>query len=180
MEAAPTLTPVFTTLSCGRECGSQRVTFLHRGSLRMADLQPLLARLGMAHQLPGLMKVVGLVLGGRFDLPERSVLVGLCRTPEGPELKMELLLGRLPDLPPDFLNLLALNLAERPRELRQLHRWVNAFATPQAEEVGEFSVLSIRVTPQSSARVSVYLRPAEFEVAPPRKNGSAHAYTRRF
>jgi hypothetical protein len=164
VETMPALTPVFTTISCGRECGSQRVTFLHRGPLRLGDLQPLLVRLGMGHQLPGLMQLVGLTLGGRFDLPERSVLLGLCRTPEGPELKLELLLGRLFDLPSDFLNLLGLGLSERPRELRALSRWLHAFTPSDGEWPGDFSVMSIRTTPKSPARVSLYLRPVELEL----------------
>ena len=37
---------------------------------RLRRLAPLMQRLGLGHQLPGLMQVVGLVLGGRFELPE--------------------------------------------------------------------------------------------------------------
>jgi hypothetical protein len=170
-EVMPALVPIFTTIRCGRNDGSQRVTFQHRGPLRVASLGPMLERLGLAHQLAGFMQVVGLALGGRFDLPEHSVLLGLRETAEGPEVKLEVLLGTLPDLPRNFLDLLALGLSERPRQLRALGRWLWAF-TPDAlsqrqsdlAPPGDFSVLSIRATPRTPARVSLYLRPIEFEV----------------
>ena len=88
------------------------------------------------------MQVVGLALGGRFQLPDGSVLVGLAETPEGPELKLEILLGRLPDVPQSFLDLLALGLSERPRELRALVRWLQAFTPEEGGSPGEISVLS--------------------------------------
>jgi hypothetical protein len=164
MHTMPTLRPVFTSIRCGRASGGQRVTFLHRGPLRLNDLAPLMQRLGLEHQLPGFMQVVGISLGGRFDLPERSVLLGLSETPEGPELKLEVMLGMLPDLPPNFLDLLTLGLAERPHKVQALGQWLWAFTPETQEWPGKFSVLSIRATPRTPARVSLYLRPAEFEV----------------
>jgi hypothetical protein len=163
-ESAPNLVPIFTSIACGRHHGSQRVTFLHRGPLRLRDLGPLLERLGLGHQLPSIMQVVGLVLGGRFELPEQSVLVGFRETGEGPEVKLELMLGMLPDLPRAFLDLLTLSLAERPRQLDGLGRWLRAFTPESHDWPGRFSVLSIRATPQTPARVSLYLRPVEFEI----------------
>jgi len=70
----------------------------------------------------------------------------------------------IPDLPPNFLDLLTLGLAERPRQLHALGRWLHAFTPESAEWPGSFSVLSIRTTPRLPARVSLYLRPAEFEI----------------
>src|SRR5712664_993234 len=156
--------PVSTTIRCGREAGSQRVTFLHRGPLRLANLAPLLERLGLSHQLPSILKVAGVALGGRFELPERSVLLGIQETSEGPELKLEILLNMLPDLPPNFLDLLALGLSERPHKLHALGHWLRAFTPPSLEWPGDFSVMSMRVTPRTSARVSLYLRPTDLEV----------------
>lgn len=182
MQAMPSLIPVFTTIRCGREDGSQRVTFLHRGPLRIASLGPLLEQLGMGRQLAGFLKIAGLALGGRFDLPERSVLLGLRETAEGPEVKLEVLLGMLPDLPANFLDLLTLGLAERPRQLRALGRWLWAFtpddSTAPPAWPGDFSVLSIRATPRTPARVSLYLRPIEFEVVPesPGQNGDQYNF----
>jgi hypothetical protein len=162
MEALPGLVPLFTSLRCGRDWGQQRVTFLHRGPLRLADLGPLMDRLGMGHQLPSVMQVVGLALGGRFELPDGAVLLGLADSGEGAELKLEVLLSRVPDVPGGFLDLLALGLAERPRELQALSQWLQAFTPAEAEGPGQFSVLSIRATPRTSARVNLYLRPIEF------------------
>lgn len=161
----PNLVPLFTSIRCGRECGNQRVTFYHRGPLRLANLGPLLNQFQLGHQLPSIMQIIGLALGGRFDLPERSALIGLSDAGNGgAELKLEVLLDVIPDVPPSFLNLLALGLAERPRERHALERWLRAFTPEMREEPGEFSVLSIRATPTLPARVSLYLRPIEFEV----------------
>jgi hypothetical protein len=164
LRTLPGLVPLFTSITCGRERGVQRVTLLQRGSLRLADLAPLMEALGLAHQLPGLMQVVGLALGGRFELPDMSVMIGLQETDAGPELKFEMALGMIPDLPPSFVDLITLALAERPRELRALNTWLQAFTPNDGEWPGHFSVLSVRVTAASPARVSLYLRPIEFEL----------------
>lgn len=158
------LMPIFTSIGCKRDAGSQRVTFMHRGPLAVAALGPLMNRLGIGHQLPSLMRVVGVALGGRFELPDGGVLIGLRDSAEGVELKLEILLAALPDLPARFLDLLRLGLAERPRQLAALERWLSAFGVQDANEPGHFSVLSVRVTPQSAARISLYVRPIEFEM----------------
>jgi hypothetical protein len=163
-ETMPALWPLFTSITCREDSGCQRTTFLHRGSLRLNTLAPLMERLGLAHQLPGLMQLFGLALGGRFELPEQSVLIGLGETSEGPELELYVMLGMLPDVPPTFLDLLALGLSERPRELKALGRWLRAFTPEKQDWPGDFSILSVRTTPRSAPRVSVYLRPIEFEV----------------
>lgn len=159
-----TLMPIFTSIGCKRDAGSQRVTFLHRGPLAVAALGPLMNRLGIGHQLPSLMRVVGVALGGRFELPNGGVLIGLREGADGVELKLEILLAALPDLPARFLDLLKLGLAERPRQLAALDRWLSAFGMGDADEQGGFSVLSVRVTPKSQARISLYVRPIEFEL----------------
>ena len=74
------------------------------------------------------------------------------------------LLGLIPDVPPNFLGLLNLGLSERPRELAALTQWLEAFTPDEATRPGKFSVLSVRVTPRSSGKVSLYLRPVEFEI----------------
>lgn len=164
MAEMPGLMPIFTSIGCRRDTGSQRVTFMHRGPLAVASLGPLMNRLGIGHQLPSLMRTVGVALGGRFELPNGGVLMGLRDTPEGAELKLEILLAALPDLPARFLDLLRLGLAERPRQLAALERWLTAFGVDEAGEPGHFSVLSVRVTPRSAARISLYVRPIEFEM----------------
>ncbi|RQP23039.1 hypothetical protein [Piscinibacter terrae] len=164
MAEMPGLMPIFTSIGCKRDTGSQRVTFMHRGPLVLAALGPLMNRLGIGHQLPSLMRIVGVALGGRFELPPGGVLVGLRDTPEGVEMKLEVLLAALPDLPGRFLDLLRLGLAERPRQVAALERWLSAFGVDDANEQGHFSVLSVRVTPRSQARISLYVRPIEFEM----------------
>ena len=163
-ELIPRLVPVFTAISCSQEHGGQRVTFLHDAPLRLVELEPLMGRLGMAHQLPSIMRIIGLVLGGRFDLPPRSVLLGVQLAGGHIELDLEVLLGAIPDIPPSFLDLLALGLAERPRELRALARWLGAFTPESGEWPGAISALRIRATQHSPARVSLDLRPVEFEI----------------
>jgi hypothetical protein len=164
MTEMPSLMPIFTSIGCKKESGSQRVTFVHRGALAITTLGPLMNRLGIGHQLPSLMRIVGVALGGRFELPPGGVLVGIRDTPDGAELKLEILLAAIPDLPARFLDLLKLGLAERPRQLAALSRWLDAFGMDDVNEQGHFSVLSIRVNPNSPARISLYVRPIEFEM----------------
>ncbi|NML44206.1 hypothetical protein HHL11_10630 [Ramlibacter sp. G-1-2-2] len=164
MDILPGLVPIFTSIGCKKDTGSQRVTFMHRGSLSLNALGPLMNYLGIGHQLPSLMRTVGVALGGRFELPQGAVLIGLRETQSGIEMKLEVLLAALPDLPVRFLDLLRLGLAERPRQLGALERWLGAFGVEDARENGNFSVLSVRVTPRSAARISLYVRPIEFEL----------------
>ena len=74
------------------------------------------------------------------------------------------MLGMIPDLPTNFLQLLSLGLNERPRELMALERWMDAFTPDDDVWPGRFSILSIHTSRSSAPRVSLYLRPAEFEV----------------
>lgn len=164
MALMPSLMPIFTSIGCKRQAGSQRITFMHRGPLSVSGLAPLCNQLGIAHQLPSLMRVVGVALGGRFDLPANGVLLGLRELPDGFELKLEILLSAVPDLPAGFLDLIRLGLAERPRQLSALDRWLTAFGVQDAGQGGHFSVLSVRIAPKSPARISLYVRPLEFEL----------------
>jgi hypothetical protein len=175
MTEMPSLSPIFTSIGCKKDAGSQRVTFLHRGPLTLTALGPLMNRLGIGHQLPSLMRVVGVALGGRFELPNGGVLIGLRDTREGVELKLEILLASLPDLPARFLDLLRLGLAERPRQVAALERWLTAFGVDDAAEQGHFSVLSVRVTPSSQARIALYVRPIEFEMRDSLEESRAYA-----
>ena len=160
----PSLYPLFTTISCQRDHGQQRATFLYRGPLKLAELHALCERFGLAHRLPSLLRVFGLALGGRFELPPNSTVVALGNSNDGPELKVEVMLGMLPDLPSSFFDLLALGLSERPRELKALSRWLRAFTEEDNDWPGNPSVLSVRITPKRSATVTLYLRPVEFEI----------------
>jgi hypothetical protein len=160
----PSLEPVFTTLSATRAAGGQRLTFAHARPLRLAELQPLLDALGLGNRMAGILQTLGHTLGGRFDLPANSTLIALGDGPDGPEFEIYVLLGMVPDLPANFLSLLSLGLNERPRELIALERWLDAFTPDDEVWPGRFSILSLRTTRHSAPRVSLYLRPAEFEL----------------
>jgi hypothetical protein len=115
--------------------------------------------------MPGLLQAVGLTLGGRFDLPPRSCLVAFGQDAEGfPEFELYVLLGMIPDVPANFLQLLSLGLSERPRQLLALERWLAAFTPEDDVWPGRFSILSLRTGRSTAPRVSIYLRPAEFEL----------------
>ena len=164
LQLVPGLRPLFTTLAAQREMGGQRLTFASTEPLRLADLQPVMDALGLGHRLPGIMQLLGLVLGGRFDLPAHSALLAFGEGPAGPEFEIYVLLSAIPDVPPSFLSLLTMGLAERPRGLAALERWMGAF-TPQDEHwPGRFSIISLRTDAHFPPRVSLYLRPIEFEL----------------
>jgi hypothetical protein len=171
MSVMPRLRPLFTTISAQRDLGSERLTFAHPQALRIADLQPLLDALGLGHRMPGILQILGLVLGGRFDLPASATLIGVGQAPDGPEIEIYVLLGMIPDLPPNFLGLLTLGLSERPRELTALESWMSAFTPEDDVWPGRFSIISVRTSPSVPARVSLYLRPVEFEVPPQTMRG---------
>jgi hypothetical protein len=120
--------------------------------------------LGLSGQLAGLMQTVGLALGGRFELPDNSVLIALEDGEHGPEFELYVLLGMVPDVPRNFLDLLAMGLTERPRELNAMIRWLGAFTPESGDWPGNFSILSVRTSPHGSPRVSLYLRPVGFEI----------------
>lgn len=164
--ALPGLRPLFTTITAQRADGGQRLTFLHPAPLKLADLGPLMDQLGLGARLPGIMQILGLVLGGRFELPAGATLLAFGVGAAGVDLELYVQLGLVPDLPPEFLSLLTLGLAERPRELAALSRWISAFTPEDEVWPGRFSILSVRAAPTGNPRVSLYLRPTEFEISP--------------
>ncbi|WP_175763633.1 hypothetical protein [Burkholderia ambifaria] len=164
LRMVPGLKPLFTTMAAQRDLGGQRLTFACTQALRLADLQPVMDTLGIGHRLPGIMQLVGLVLGGRFDLPPHGALLAFGLGPDGPDLELYVLLSAIPDVPPAFLSLLTMGLAERPRGLHALERWMGAFTPEDAHWPGRFSIVSLRTDAASPARVSLYLRPIEFEL----------------
>src|SRR4051812_4831039 len=162
MATLPGLVPIFTSIACGRKRGAQRLYFFHRGDLRLLDLEPLLNALGVGHQLPGLLAAVGVVLGGRVILPEGSVILGLRDTQKGMELKLDVLIGGMPDPPPQMYQLLNMVLAERPSSQSEMRRWAQAMTPDNEDGPGRISVVSFRVQPQLGARCSIYLRPSGY------------------
>ncbi len=159
MACLPNLVPIFTSIACGRRRGGQRLYFFHRGELRLLDLEPLLHRLGVGHQLPSLLAAAGVVLGGRFILPEGSIILGLRDTQKGIEMKLDVLVPGVPDPPQQMTGLLNLAMSDRPQSQRQLRQWLQAMTPDDEDSPGRISVVSFRVQPQVSTRCSLYIRP---------------------
>lgn len=166
----PRLVPIFTSVACGRGHGGQRVYFYHQGDLRLLDLETLMNQIGVGHQLPGLLTAVGLILGGRFILPEGSVVLALRDTGRGIEMKVEILMPSVPDPPREMHGLIQMHLAQRPESQRALQRWLAAMApeggvtaSSSAASAGDISVLSVRVTPSTPARLTLYFRPSGYD-----------------
>ena len=166
MSMLPGLVPLFTTIAATRELGDQRLTFAVTQPLKLADLQPLFDQLGIGHQLGGIIQTLGLVLGGRFELPKDSALVAFGEGPDGPCFEIYVLLTAIPDVPPGFLSLLTMSMAERPSGLRALERWMSAFTPEEAHWPGNFTIISLKTSRSKPPRVSLYLRPIEFDMTP--------------
>lgn len=166
MAAMPGMRPLFTTLVAGRDYGSQWVTFLITNGFRLVEMQPMLDELGLGQRLAGILQVVGVALGGRFDIPPGAALVAFGRGPEGVSLELQVMLDAIPDVPPNFLQLLTMNLRERPRELASLERFLEAFTPEDNVWPGRFSILTIRLGPSGPPRIGLSLRPVEFEIGP--------------
>jgi hypothetical protein len=99
------------------------------------------------------------------DNVDDTCLVAFGEDSEGyPEFELYVTLGMIPDVPTNFLQLLSLGLNERPRELIALERWLAAFTPEDDVWPGRFSILSLRSGRRAPARISLYLRPAEFEM----------------
>jgi len=141
-------------------------TFLLTNGFRLADMQPMLDELGLGGRLASILQVIGVALGGRFDIPSGAALVAFGRGPQGVELELQVMLDAIPDLPPNFLQLLTMNLRERPRELVALERFLEAFTPEDNVWPGRFSILGIRIGPSGPPKVSLFLRPVEFEITP--------------
>jgi hypothetical protein len=178
MASLPGLVPIFTSIACSRSQGAQRVFFFHKGDLRLLDLEPLMNRLGIGSQLPGLLAAIGVIMGGRFVLPEGSVLIGLRDTSRGIEMRLDTLVGAVPDPPEQLPQLIEMQYGRNPQALRDYRRWTGAMTPDDAGGPGQVSVVSVRVNPQSPARTSVYFRPSGYDRAPsgPRPGELRDAY----
>lgn len=159
MDALPGLVPAFSTIRAGRSSGSQQITFGVGRALALAALRPLLDRLGLGHQHASLVGTCGFLLGARFVLPPDTALITIRATRAGIEFRLDIDLEMLGDLPPEVGSLLQLQLAERPRSVRALERWVAAFTADGEPTPGSLSVLSVVIRPDLPARVALYLRP---------------------
>jgi hypothetical protein len=161
----PRLQPLFATISVRQRSGREWATFRVMGALQVEALRPMLSGLGLEAKMAQLTRLFGLALGGAFEAPDGGVLIGITAGPDGPELTVDLLLAAIPEIPDSFVELLRLGLAERPRHLRALDTWIDAFTPQGAQTPGDFSVLSIHLKNSAPAQVSLHLRPMGFEIA---------------
>lgn len=168
MDCLPNLVPIFTSIAAGRNQGSQRVYLYHKGDLRLLELEPLMNRLGVGSQLPSLLSAVGLILGGRFTLPEGSVIIGLRDTSRGIEMKLDLLLPAIPDPPREMDGLINMHLAQRPDSQRAFRQWTQAMTPDAYGSPGKLSVVSVRVAPSQGSRLTIYFRPVGYDQPPGR------------
>jgi hypothetical protein len=160
MELLPGLRPAFSTIQVGRSTGTQQLTFEMTNALPLSALEPLMRELGMGHQHGSLMSNCAFVLGARFVLPPGVATITLRPTRRGLELRLDVDLDRLPDVPAPLAPLLRMQMAERPRSLREWNNWVSAFTQEGYGSPGSFSMLTFVTSQHHPARIELHLRPA--------------------
>lgn len=173
MASLPGLVPIFTSVACARQQGAQRIYFYYPDELKLLALEPLMNRLGIGHQLPALLTAVGLILGGRFTLPEGSVVIALRDTTKGMEMKLEIVMPAVPDPPRQMHGLIQMQLAQRPESQRALQHWIQAMTPDDYPTPGDISVVSVRVSPTVNGRLSLYFVPVGYDNPPSRPRRSA-------
>lgn len=161
----PGLRPVMSTIRCGRNSGSQQVSFDLDRPLPLSGLLPLMEQLGLGHRHGGLMSAVAFVLGARFTLPAETALLTLRPLRTGVELRLDINLDALPDPPAQLMALMRLQMTERPKSSQGLDRWLLALTPDGYPGPGTASVLSVWVRPDLPARLALFLRPALFDEA---------------
>jgi hypothetical protein len=166
MDALPGLRPAFSTIRCGRNAGSQQITFEVDAPLALSSLKPLMDSVGLGGEHASLMSACAFILGARFTLPPNSARITLRPIMTGVELRLDVELSAIPDLPPQLMSLLRLQMGERPRSLAALNLWLDAFTLEGYEHPGGLSVLSIWVRPNVPARIALHLRPAVIDEPP--------------
>ena len=163
LETLPGLRPSLSTVRCGRSSGSQQVTFEIERAMPLANLQPLMERLGLGERHGSLMSAAAFILGARFTLPPDTAALTLRPTGAGVELRLDINLDALPDPPAQLMALMRLQMTERPKSIQGLDRWLMALTPDGYPGPGTVSVLSVWVRPDLPARVALYLRPAAFD-----------------
>jgi hypothetical protein len=166
MDSLPGLRPAYSSIRCGRTSGSQQVIFAVDAPLALSGLRPLMDALGLGQKHAGLMSAVAFVLGARFTLPPNSCSITLRPTRSGVEMRLDVNLESIPDLPPTLMSLLRLQMSERPQSLRAMDSWLVAMTPEGYERPGTLSILSVCVRPDMQARIALHLRPALLESPP--------------
>jgi len=159
-ESLPGLRPTFSAIRCGRTSGSQHVTFEIDQALPLNALKPVMDNLGLGHQHAGLMSACAFLLGARFTLPPGAAAITLrpCRT--GVEMRLDVNLDMIGDVPPTLVPLLRMQIFDRPQSMRALDRWISAWTPEGYNSPGCPSVLSLIVRPDMPARIALYLKPS--------------------
>ncbi len=182
LAAIPGARVLSTMVRCGRAAGTQQVTVEPVSDLALTDLKPLMEEVGLGRQHPSLMSSAAFLLGARFTLPGGSSRVTLRPIRDGVELRLDIILERIPDPPPQLMSLLRLWMTERPRSVQGLDRWLSAFTPEGFPNAGDVTVLSVWVRTNVPARMALFLRPAALSstdapnaARPPHPQGPAAA-----
>jgi hypothetical protein len=178
MSCLPSLVPFGVSIACGRNQGAERVYFIHRGELRLLDLEPMMNRLGVGDKLPSLLTALGLIHGGRFVLPDGAAVIGLRDTSKGMDMRLDVLLPALNDPPREMHGLIQMQLEQRPESLRALRHWFQAMTPDEHTSPGDISVVGVRVSPTLGSRLSLYFRPVGYDKPPSRSREMANGYPR--
>jgi hypothetical protein len=160
IDSLPGLRPAISTVRCGRSAGTQQISFEIERPLALSALAPLMDQLGLGHRHTGLMSAVAFVLGARFVLPPESTMLTLRPMRAGVELRLDVNLDTIPDLPSQIMALMRLQMTERPKSVQGLDRWLMALTPDGYPGPGTVSVLSVWVRADVPARIALYLRPA--------------------
>lgn len=166
MALLPGLRPFATTIRTARMSGGQQISFELTNETALEALQPLMEALGMGARHAGLVTLVAFVLGARFSLPPGAAILTLLNSRRGPELRLDVNIDALPDVPEQLLPLLRLPMVERPQNLAALDAWMTAMTPDGYFGPGSVTVLSVRVRADMPARLALYLRPVAMEGAP--------------
>jgi len=95
-------------------------------------------------------------------------VLGLRDTTRGMEMRLDILLPGINDPPREMHGLIQMYLEQRPAALQSLRQWFQAMTLDDQQSPGEISVVTVRVTPQTSGRITLYFKPAGFDHPPQR------------
>ena len=115
LQTLPGAQPAFTTVRAARQCGSQSMSFRLTAPLPLAALAPLMEQLGLAQHHQSLTTAVAFALGAVYALPADAAMITIRPMRQGLELRLDIDLEQVPNLPPNIADLIALELSERPQ-----------------------------------------------------------------